>query len=46
MTKTTLFEISNFGHWDLFVIWCLEFGASIWLCPLRHALRAIFQVHA
>ncbi len=23
MTKTTLFGISNFGHWYLFVIWCL-----------------------
>jgi hypothetical protein len=20
---------SNFGDWNLFVIWCLEFGASI-----------------
>jgi hypothetical protein len=20
-----LFGISNFGHWDLFEIWCLEF---------------------
>jgi hypothetical protein len=24
----------NFGHWDLFVIWC--FSSS--LCALRHAL--------
>jgi hypothetical protein len=27
MTKTVLFGISNFGDWNLFVIWCLEFGA-------------------
>jgi hypothetical protein len=25
----TLFGISNFGHWDLFVIWDLIFGISI-----------------
>ena len=25
MTKKLLFEISNFGHWNLFVIWCLRF---------------------
>jgi hypothetical protein len=29
MTKTfpleIRFEYSNFGHWDLFDIWCLEF---------------------
>jgi hypothetical protein len=27
MTKTILFEISDFVHWNLFEIWCLEFGA-------------------
>ena len=25
MFKT--FEILNFGHWDLFVVWILQFGA-------------------
>ena len=29
MTKTVLFEILNFEHWNLFGIWCLEFGAYI-----------------
>ena len=28
MTETILFRFSNFGDWNLFVIWCLEFGAS------------------
>ena len=28
MTKTILFRILNLGHWDLFGIWCLEFGTS------------------
>jgi hypothetical protein len=27
MTERALFEILNFGHWDLFVIWGLMFGA-------------------
>jgi len=27
MTKTISFTISNFAHWNLFVIWCLGFGA-------------------
>jgi hypothetical protein len=27
MTKTILFGILNFAHWNLFVIWCLSFGA-------------------
>jgi hypothetical protein len=25
-TDEALFGILNFGHWDLFEIWCLEFG--------------------
>jgi hypothetical protein len=28
MSETILFRFSNFGDWNLFVIWCLEFGAS------------------
>jgi len=28
MTKTILIEVSNFGHCNLFDIWCLDFGAS------------------
>ncbi len=27
MTETIMFGILNFGHWNLFGIWCLEFGA-------------------
>ena len=27
ITKIILFDILNFGHWSLFVIWCLGFGA-------------------
>jgi hypothetical protein len=27
MTETILFGILDFGHWSLFVVWCLEFGA-------------------
>jgi len=27
MTETILFGILDFGHWNLFVVWCLEFGA-------------------
>ncbi len=26
-----MFQVLNFGHWDLFVIWCLGFGAYLWL---------------
>jgi hypothetical protein len=42
MTETILFEISNFAHWNLFVILCLGFGASIFamryaLCAMRYA---------
>jgi hypothetical protein len=29
MTETILSEILNFGHWSLFVIWRLGFGASL-----------------
>lgn len=28
MTKPIPFDFSNFGDWNLFVIWYLEFGAS------------------
>ncbi len=28
MTETILSHILNFGHWSLFGIWCLVFGAS------------------
>ena len=27
MTETILFGSLNFVYWNLFVIWCLEFGA-------------------
>jgi hypothetical protein len=30
------FRILNFGHCDLFVMWCLEFGIS-WTSPLHHS---------
>ncbi len=32
MSQKVLFRISNFGHWELFGIWCLAFGAfhSVW----------------
>jgi hypothetical protein len=29
MTETNFFEISNLSHWNLFVIWCLGFGAYL-----------------
>ena len=29
MTKTILVEVSNFGHCNLFDIWCLEFGVYL-----------------
>jgi len=29
MTETILSEILNFGHWSLFGIWCLGFGALL-----------------
>jgi hypothetical protein len=32
MVKTILFEILNLGYWDLFVIWCLGFGAYDLVC--------------
>ena len=32
------FRILNFGHCDLFVIWCLEFGIS-WTSPLHYSNR-------
>jgi hypothetical protein len=28
MTETILFRSLSFVYWNLFVIWCLEFGAS------------------
>jgi len=27
MTQTILFEILDFGYWDLFGAWCFSFGA-------------------
>ncbi len=41
MTKSfqaeTLFGFSNFGHWDLFVIWDLIFRISASLCVFSEA---------
>jgi hypothetical protein len=42
MTETLLFRILDFGHWYLFGIWYLGFGASYFsyaLCALRYAIR-------
>jgi hypothetical protein len=33
--------VSDFGDWDLFGFWCLGFGASITLCAMRSASRAV-----
>jgi hypothetical protein len=30
MAQTILVKVLNLGHWNLFVIWCLEIGA-LWL---------------
>ena len=52
MTKT--FEILNFGHWNLFGIWCLEFGIypfqivkeykarSIRVCKIHHKNKLLW----
>jgi hypothetical protein len=29
MTKMILFGILNLAHWNLFVVWCLGFGAYL-----------------
>jgi len=40
MTERILFRFWNFGNWNLFVIWCLGFGAfhhRYALCSLLYA---------
>jgi len=36
ISKDQIDFVSNLGDWDLFEIWCLEFGASIEHCPIHY----------
>jgi hypothetical protein len=47
MTRTILFEISNFLNWDLFVIWslpCTRFGAGLGIWSLRKPVLQFSQI--